>query len=81
VWCRVECYMKVACYFNEAERLQRVLPLEVRIAKNCSFSFMKYEEKKGMNVWKYREVLIRESLMSNTSCTSSYRDVPRHTGL
>jgi len=42
---------------------------------------MKYGERKEMNVWKYKEELIRDSLMSNTSCTSNCSDVPRHTGL
>jgi hypothetical protein len=73
--------MKVACYFNEAGRLQRVLPLKVRTAKIVVFLLMKYGEKEGMNVWKYREELIRDSLMSDTSCTSSYSDVPRRTAL
>lgn len=77
----VECYMKVACYFSEAGRLQIVLPLKVRIAQNFSFFVMKYGERKEMNVWKYKEELIRDSLMSNTSCTSNCSDVPRHTGL
>jgi hypothetical protein len=39
--------MKLACYFNEAGRLQRVLPSKVKVAKNCSFSFdEKRREKK-----------------------------------
>jgi hypothetical protein len=73
--------MKLACYFNEAGRLQKLLPSKVKMGKFVVFVLIKYGEKKGMNVWKYREALIRDSLMSNTSCTSSYSDVPRHTGL
>jgi hypothetical protein len=46
----------LACYFNEAGKLQRVLTLKLKRAKNCSFSFDEIRmERKKINVWKYGE--------------------------
>ena len=77
VWRKFECYMKLASYFNEAGRLQ-----SVQMARNCRFSFAEiWREKKERMFENLGKSWFGNSLMSNTSCTSSYSDVPRHTSL